>query len=172
MTPRSRRQTCNMRLLSGLMLALVFAATPARGDLLAFESGRGDHNSRGTDAWFLRYQHDIQPLWGAKSFIEFAGGSWNGDTENRTVGGSGGLRYALTTRTYFSGSVGLAYVTDRTDYLGTHQQFQLRFALGWRMERVDLALAHSHYSNGRSIFGWNGPNTGENFITLQLGYLL
>jgi hypothetical protein len=161
-----------MRHLLGLMLTLGFAAAPARGDLLAFESGRGNHNSRGSDAWFLRYQHDMLPLWKTTGFIEFTGGSWDWNIKNRMVGAGGGLRYALTKRSYASLAAGLAYVTDRTDNLGTHLQFQWRFALGWRVGRVDLALAQIHYSNGKSIFRWEGANVGDNFLTLQIGYLL
>jgi hypothetical protein len=159
-----------MRHLPGL-LAVAFAVAPARADLLAFESGRGNHNSRGSDAWFLRYQHDMLPLWKTTGFIEFAGGSWDGDSKNRALGAGGGLRYALTKRSYFSVAAGLAYVTDRTDNLGTHPQFQWRYALGWRVGRVDLALAQIHYSNGKSIFRWEHPNVGDNFLTLQIGYL-
>jgi len=71
---------------------------------------------------------------------------------------------------YFSVAAGLAYVTDRTKNLGTHPQFQWRYALGWRVGRVDLALAQIHYSNGKSIFRWDHPNVGDNFLTLQIGY--
>lgn len=160
-----------MRHLPGLMLVLAFAAVPARADLIAFESGRGNHNSRGSDAWFLRYQHDMLPLWETTGFIEFTGGSWDGDIKNRVVAAGGGLRYALTKRSYASLAAGLAYVTTRTNNLGTHPQFQWRFALGWRVGRVDLALAQVHYSNGKSIFRWEGANVGDNFLTLQIGYL-
>jgi Lipid A 3-O-deacylase (PagL) len=160
-----------MQHLPGLILALAFAAAPARADLLAFESGRGNHNSRGSDAWFLRYQHDMAPLWNSTGFIEFAGGAWDGSIKNRAFGAGGGLRYALTKRSYASLAAGLAWVTDRTENLGTHPQFQWRFALGWRVGRVDLALAQIHYSNGKSIFGWDGTNVGDNFLTLQIGYL-
>jgi hypothetical protein len=161
-----------MRHLPVLMFALAFAVAPARADLFAFESGRGNHNSRGSDAWFMRYQHDMLPLWKTTGFIEFTGGSWDGDIKNRVVGAGGGLRYALTKRSYASLAAGLAYVTDRTDNLGTHPQFQWRFALGWRVGRVDLALAQIHYSNGKSIFRWEGANVGDNFLTLQIGYWL
>lgn len=160
-----------MRYLFSFMLAAVFAAPAARADLFAFESGRGNHNSRGSDARFLRYQHDMLSLWKFVGFIEFTGGSWDGDNKNSSVGAGGGLRYAFTKRSYFSTAVGIAYVTDRTDNLGTHPQFQWRFALGRRIGRVDLALAQIHYSNGKSIFRWEGPNVGDNFLTLQIGYL-
>jgi hypothetical protein len=163
-----------MRLLPGLLLALACAVAPARADLVAFETGRGNHNSRGSDAWFLRYQRDMLPLWESTGFIEFAGGAWDGDTiKNRVLGAGGGLRHMITKSSYASLSAGLAWVTDRTDNLGTHPQFQWRFALGWRVGRADLALAQIHYSNGRSVFHWkrDRPNVGDNFLTLQIGYL-
>jgi hypothetical protein len=171
MTTRSGRHTCNIRYRLSLVLAVLFTGAPVHADLVAFEVGRGNHNTRGSDAWFVRYQHDIKPLWGGMSFIEFNGGAWNGHYENRTVGGTGGLRYALTKQSYFSAAAGLAYVTDRTDHLGTHPQIPWRFALGWRVGRVDVALAQIHYSNGKSIFRWDHPNVGDNFITLQIGYV-
>lgn len=159
---------------TGCMLGLLLvaaAAAPARADLLAFETGRGNHNSRGSDAWFLRYQHDMWPVWKTTGFLEFAGGSWDGNFKNRSVSAGAGLRYPLVKQTYFSVATGLAYVTDRTDNLGTHPQIQWRFALGWRVGSVDLALAQIHYSNGKSIFRWEHTNVGDNFLTLQIGYL-
>lgn len=171
MAPRKRQQPRNVRYVLGLVLAAALIDAPARADLFALERGRGNHNSRGSNATFLRYQHDMRPLWGTMGFVEFAGGVWDGNYENRTVGGGGGLRYTLTERGYVSAAAGPAYVTDRTDHLGTHLQFQWRLALGWRIGRVDLALAQIHYSNGKSIFRWEGANVGDNFLTLQIGYL-
>jgi hypothetical protein len=41
------------------------------------------------------------------------------------------------------------------------------------LDKIDLSLAYRHFSNGDGIFDWSDtPNFGENFITLQIGYLL
>lgn len=70
---------------------------------------------------------------------------------------------------YFSASGGLGYVARKTDYLGTHPQFLWRLAFGNRFGNYDLSIAQVHYSNGKKIFGWDGPNRGQDFLTLQLG---
>jgi hypothetical protein len=43
-----------------------------------------------------------------------------------------------------------------------------RIALGRRAGAFDLSLGYVHYSNGKHFFGWEGPNYGENFATIQV----
>jgi hypothetical protein len=56
-----------------------------------------------------------------------------------------------------------------TEHLVTHLQFYFRFAYDWKIGSRDFSLGFTHVSNGKLVFGWDGPNTGENFLTLSIG---
>lgn len=152
-----------------LTFAALTAMPAARAEALAIETGWGDFKSRGTESVFLRYLKDAPPLFGYDSFHDFSLASWNGPNHNDSIGIARGLRHAWRGGKYLSASGGLGYVAQKTDYLGTHMQFVLRLAFGNRFGNYDLSIAQVHYSNGKKIFGWDGPNRGQDFLTLQLG---
>jgi len=106
-------------------------------------------------------------LFGRASHYELALAAWSGPDANEAFTLSRGMRfcpggYAL------AASAGIGYVTERTDNLGTHLQFVVRLALGRAYGDYELALAQRHYSNGQLLFGWSGPNRGENFLGIEL----
>jgi len=141
-----------------------------QADMLGVEFGAGIRHSDNSEMLRVRYQTDWEPVDRLMSFIDLSATTWNGDDSNDAVSAGLGLRYDLPQDNYLSAAMGLAYVTNETDNLGTHGQLQFRFALGHRVDRWDFSVAYSHYSNAKGIFGWNGPNLGEDFITLQFGY--
>lgn len=55
-----------------------------------------------------------------------------------------------------------------TGSLGTHINAQLRFGIGRRFDDYHVVLSQLHFSNGKSSLGWNDPNSGENFLVLQV----
>ncbi len=152
-----------------LAFAALAAMPAARAGALAIETGWGDFKSRGTESVFLRYLNEAPPLFGYDSFHDFSLASWNGPNHNNAIGIARGLRRTWRGEKYLSASGGLGYVAQKTDYLGTHLQFVLHLAFGSRFGNYDLSIAQVHYSNGKKIFGWDGPNRGQDFLTLQLG---
>ncbi len=154
---------------AGLAIAALTGAPAVKAETLAIEGGWGDFKSRGTEVVFLRYWKDAPPLFGYDGFYEFSFASWNGPNRNDAIGVARGLRHTWREKRYFSASGGLGYVARTTDYLGTHPQFLWRLAFGNKFGVYDLSIAQVHYSNGKKIFGWNGPNRGQDFLTLQLG---
>ena len=137
--------------------------------MLSLEAGTGFYYSDNAEALFLRYQRDATPWFGLTEYIELSLGGWNGPTGTEAIGISRGAAWFWTTKYYLAGSAGIGYIADKTDNLGTHFQFLFRVALGRRGETYDLSVGWVHYSNGKYFFGWEGPNNGENFITLQVG---
>jgi hypothetical protein len=161
-----------MRRCIAAFAALLVTAPLAAGDKLAVEIGRGLHNNLGSDALFLRYAGDIdeQLIPAGHNFYEWSLATWNGHAENNGAG------IALGTlgrwgEFHLDGSLGVAYLEDKTVLSGTHQQFCVRVGAGVAYERLDVGLFLTHYSNAKMFFGWDGPNAGYDFITLQIGYL-
>ena len=138
--------------------------------MLAVEAGPGISHSSDGNMLGIRYEADWVPVEQMMSFVDLSASTWSGDAENTSVGAALGLRYGLPRDNYLSASMGLAYVANETENLGTNGQFLFRFALGHRYERYDFSIGYTHYSNGKGLFGWDGPNRGDDFITLQLGY--
>lgn len=146
------------------------ASALSNANLLGVEIGTGFNESHGIEAVILRYRREAAPLLGRESFWDFSLAAWNGPYRNQAVGAGRGLRFHVREHTAFSASGGLAYITEarKDNHLSTHLQLVFRLAAEYRLGGTELSLAAVHYSNGRSLFGWNGPNTGENFATLQL----
>lgn len=160
----------------GRVARLAFAATafyatlagpaPARADTLALEVGGGNLRSHG-EAFFLSWRKPAASLFGHLSYYESTLGAWLGPDANEAITLARGVQAALG-RYRVAVSAGIGYVTTRTDNLGTHLQFVLRLTLARPLRDYELALAQRHYSNGRLLLDWPGPNRGENFLALEL----
>jgi hypothetical protein len=141
-------------------------------DRVSIEGGSGLHNVRGADAVFARYAGETREsiLFG-QNFYEFSAGSWNGRYGDKAVGAALGTR-ARNEQFHFDASLGVAYLEDKTRLSGTHQQFIVRLGGGVEIGKIDLSIFVTHYSNAKPIFGWDGPNAGYDFFTVQLAYPL
>lgn len=148
------------------------APAPASADEIVLEGGFGVYESSGSQAAFLRYQKYVTPFLGLDSYYDLAVADWNGDNHNSVIILTKGFRWNMTEKIHADFEGGGAYLRRTTDNLGTRLQFAFRFALGMKLGDFDLALGYNHFSNGKGIFGWTKTsNLGENFLTLQLGYL-
>ncbi len=96
---------------------------------------------------------------------------WNGKYHADAVGLAGGIRWDGRDDRYFSAALGGCRISRKTDNLGTPFQFYIRLGAGIRTSRYDVSFGLVHISNGKLLFGWNGPNKSENFITLSVGGL-
>lgn len=176
MPHRSGERGCTSTVLRAgafVLLAAIFVCpTPAiAADVMSLEAGIGVHHSGNSEAVFLRYQIDAPLLLGLDGYYEASLGAWNGSNRAGSIGISRGVQWFWGEMGYLAGSAGMAYLTETTDNLGTRFQFLFRAALGRRGDQYDFSLGYVHYSNGKYFFGWDGPNYGENYITLQLGRL-
>lgn len=155
------------------IMIFLFAAPSAYADGVLLDGGQGIFHSTDSQAIFLRYQKDSSPLLGMKSSYTVAVGTWNGENHNNAVILAKGVWWELSGKKYLCFEPGGAYITETTKNLGTHLQFAFRVALGMRTDKYDLSVNFRHFSNGEGIFHWSEtPNRSDNFITLQIGYLL
>ena len=136
---------------------------------LFIEAGPGVNSSQGSTYTAVRYQKETSKLFDTDSFYELSYASWNGPNNNNALSFARGLRWTGTANTYDSADIGVGHINRTTGNLGTPFQFYLRFAYGIKVGTVDLSLGFIHYSNGKLIFQWQGPNNGENFPTFSLG---
>lgn len=159
-----------MRGAAFVLLLPLLPCTRALGadDMLALQSGLGFHHSGHTVPLFLRYQHRA-PIFGIDGYYEAVVGGWNGPNGVGTFGLGRGLRLGFGEH-YFAASAGLSYITDTTANLGTPLELNFHLALGRRFDSIDISIGYVHYSNGKYFFGWEGPNYGENFVTLMAGW--
>jgi len=153
-----------------LSACLLLCPLPAGADMLAVTLGRGNIYSQGSLAVFLSYQKDAPKLFNQEGFYDFTFGYWSGSTYNSAVTVARVVRWKLSRETYFAGTLGIGVVDHTTDHLGTIGQFVVRLAFGRRLGKYDLSIGETHYSNGKTALGlnWDGPNTGEDFLTLML----
>lgn len=152
---------------------ILCCSNTACADGISLEGGQGFHHSSDSQVVFLCCRIDSPPLFGLDTFYNVALGAWNGPYDNHAFIVSKGFWTNLHGRSYISVEPGAAYVDRTTNNLGTHLQFAFRSALGIRAEKYDLSIGYRHFSNGKGIFRWTDTsNYGENFITLQIAYLL
>jgi hypothetical protein len=154
-----------------LLLLVCFSATTA--ERIAVELGQGIHNNRhDSGALFARYIGDTstQMLVG-HNFYEWSLGAWDGRYRNNAVGLALGTRGQWNPY-HLDASIGAAYLEHKTGLSGTHQQFIVRVGGGIALDNLEINIFATHYSNGKVLFGWDGPNAGYDFITLQLSYPL
>jgi hypothetical protein len=158
-----------------LIFACLFlcASLPVYADGVFLEGGQGLFQSQYSQGVFLSYQKDSRPFFGIDGYYNISIGSWNDHYRNDVITLSKGFLWGFSDNKYLCFEPGGAYVTETTHNLGTHTQFSLKFALGMRKDKIDYSICYRHFSNGAGIFGWTTKaNLGENFITLQIGYLL
>lgn len=161
------------RILAPIVVLLSLStATSLRADSVFLEGSIGSFKSKGSQALFISYQRDSSPVFGLDSFNEVMLGTWNGGKRNNIIALSKGIRWNFHGKSYVSFAPGGAYVTTTSSNMGTHLQFAFDLSLGMRTEKTDVSVGFKHFSNGRKIFHWtHHSNDGENFITLQAGYL-
>lgn len=150
------------------VLVFLVSLETAVADQLAAEAGYGFGSSYRAEGLFLRYRKDAPPLWDRKSFYDVALAHWNGKNWNNAISVARGLQWDLRENSYVGASLGLAYADHVTGNFGTRAQFVLRVAAGRSFGDHDLSVGVIHYSNGHILVGWDGPNSGENYLTVQL----
>ncbi len=159
-------------LFAALPFFLFRAPTPAfaEADTVSLEAGRGFHHSQHTQSAFLRYQTKAFELLGYDTYYEALAGGWNGENRNEAVALSLGIMIPWHGNDWFFGSAGLGRASRTTDNLGVH--FLVTFHVGYtkKLEVMNLTVAYVHFSTGKYFLGWNGPNYGDNFLTLQAGW--
>lgn len=155
-----------------LLLATLFCSFSANAGLLTLDAGIGNDNTNESNAVFARFQEDTDLLLWYDSFYEITVGAWDGPSKNQIIGISRGVYLTSLPKNYISISGGVGLVANETIHLGTHFQFLFRLAFGRKFGKYDVAISQYHISNGKNIFGWNGPNVSENFLTLQFGWEL
>lgn len=138
---------------------------------LFLEAGPGISQSLKSEAVLVRFQRDFLQIFGHQSFLEGFYMHWDGHNHADAVGLAGGIRWTVTRDKYVSTALGGCHISRETENLGTPFQFYIRVGGGIRTNRYDVSIAFVHISNGKLFFGWNGPNKGEDFITLSVGGL-
>lgn len=156
-----------------LVFLLLLHPVISPADLVGIDVGLGNHNTKqetGSTAVFFRYARDLAPWHDMPLYAEFLAGRWDGIYENQSFSLGLGARYPLSPRWSLGGSAGVGYVHKRNSHLGTHPQFVFRFGVNYRIGNAELSLTQRHYSNGKGLFQWEGPNVGENFLMLGLAW--
>lgn len=59
---------------------------------------------------------------------------------------------------------------NKPDTMGTSLQFHLFSRMGVKTKGLSVSWGHDHWSNGKKIFGWSGPNYGEDVISFSIGH--
>ncbi len=152
-----------------LLIIVLALSSFVYADGIFVEAGPGLFNSRSTTVSLVRVQKDTSKLFRHDSFYEAAYASWNGENSNHAVSLARGLRGGDSGRAYWSADIGLCHISRTTDNLGTPFQFHIRAASGIKVGRADLSIGLIHYSNGKLLFRWSGPNKSENFLTVSAG---
>lgn len=107
---------------------------------------------------YLGYRH-TDNWW----YLQAGAGGWIGTRASGITAAQAGLNYKD-----FSFGTGPAYITNTSTSLGTHYQFMSTFR--WTFNPYPVYVAWNHVSNGKKIWGGEGPNLGENFITVGYAY--
>lgn len=162
------------RLTTAFLLCTVSCAPPiAVAQKIAVDIGHGLHNNhRDSDAVFLRYMDTSRTsVLPGENFYEWSLATWDGPHRNNAVSLALGTRGRWESF-HLDGSIGVAYLDHKTRLSGTHQQFIVRLGGGVTIGKADVGIFATHYSNAKPLFGWDGPNAGYDFVTLQWSYPL
>ncbi len=159
-------------LLSAFVLVLLFSFSVHADDLFV-DAGLGVFKSEHSGSLFLRYQKETSQLLRRPSYWEGIAGYWTDSNSAAAFGVARGIDWNRGGQRdhYFSTTFGVLAVSRTTQHLGTHFQFYFREAYHLKVAGTDLSLGFTHISNGKLVFRWNGPNSGENFITFAMGFL-
>ncbi len=155
-----------------IIIIILCRPSPSRSaDGIFVETGPGFDRSLNTGVVLARYVKDTSPLWGYESFYEGIYARWSGRNHAEDFSVSRGLRWRAGEVAYYSFAMGGGHISRVTGNLGTPFDFYFRFAYGRRTSCYDISLGVIHISNGKPLFGWPGPDNGENFITFAVGGL-
>ncbi len=152
-------------------LALSLPALPASGESLSYEFGAGFYFSGDTTVNLLRYRHETNPLFGYSSFYEACYASWNGPDHADALAIARGIRWGRTDDENLNFTFGLSHISRTTANLGQPFEFYLRLGYEKSIGKALCSIGWIHYSDGKFIFGWSGPNNSENFATFSIGLL-
>lgn len=148
---------------------LIFAFSPGVfADSMFIEGGTGFAKSWHEAVIGLRFQHDTSRLFDQPSYYEAVYLYWSDSNRAQGLGFARSIIWEATERNSFSGSFGLMAVSHKTQHLGTTLQFYFRLSYALRPDHHKFTLDLTHLSNGKAVFGWDGPNSGENFLTLSV----
>jgi hypothetical protein len=147
----------------------LLSASFAPADNLFIEAGAGHCKSLNSQVFALRYDKDTSRIFGKASYYEFFFSHWNSENRNDSLGVARSISFEIGEDQYFSPTFGIAGVARETRDMGTHFQFYFRIPYDFTIHGRQFSLALIHLSNGKFVFGWDGPNSGENFVTLSIG---
>ena len=144
---------------------------PVRADAVSLGAGPGYYRfSHDSEVVLLRYEHDASPLFNQEGFWAGTFAAWSGENRAEAIGLSRGMRWPFGDRWHADAELGLNWISDTTENLGTPVQILLRAAVGRRLDSLNVSLGVLHYSNARWLVHWDGPNNGENFVVLGVGW--
>jgi hypothetical protein len=151
------------------IFVFIFALSPSvSADSLFIEGGAGYAKSWEEAVLGLRFQHDTSLIFDQPSFYEAVYLWWSNENRAQGLGFARSIVWEATERNSFSFSFGLMVVNHKTEHLGTNLQFYSRLSYSLRPDGHRIGLDITHISNGKALFGWDGPNSGENFLTLSV----
>jgi hypothetical protein len=156
------------------IFAVVMVLLPvvsASAESLSYEAGIGFYFSHSASANLLRYRHELDPLFGLSSFLEASYATWNGPDQADAIALARGIRWGRTSDQYLSFTMGLSHISRTTGNLGQPFEFYIRLAGEKSVGKALFSIGWIHYSDGKFIFGWSGPNNSENFATISAGLL-
>jgi len=159
------------RLLLFATITFLLPTLPVSADSLSYETGIGFSFSGGTTVNLLRYRHEANPLFGFGSYYEAAFASWNGPNSAYAIAVARGIRLERTADEYLSLTLGLSHISRTTSNLGQPFEFYGRLAYEKHIGKALFSVGWIHYSDGKFLFKWSGPNNGENFATISIGLL-
>lgn len=152
----------------GLIIFAALCHTVFAGDFF-LQAGAGVGKSFKESEIGIRYQHDTSRLFGLPSYYEVAYLYWNNDSRAHGLGVARSLVWSNSGSRSFDASLGLMGINRTTDHLGTKVQLYFRFSYAFTVDDRNLSIDLIHLSNGKILFGWDGPNSGENFIAASIG---
>lgn len=153
--------------LLGLIILAVYS--PVFADDLFLQAGTGFAKSLDEEVMGLRYQRDTSRLFDHVSFYEAVYLYWTNSCRAQGLGFARSIGWKVAESGSFSMSAGGMGVSRRTEHMGTSLQFYFRFAYSVKPDGRKISVDVVHMSNGKSFFGWNGHNSGENFLTVSVG---
>lgn len=151
-----------------LFIIILIAPLPVFADGLFVEAGAGIGKSLHSEAVLLRYRKETSRLFNHDSYHEALAAYWNNSTHAAGAGIARGVIWNRRKTHDFSTTFGLMGINRKTGNLGTRLQFYFRMAYGISFRGREVSIGYVHLSNGKLLFGWGGPNNGENFLTVSV----
>lgn len=154
-----------------LIFLLVFMLTgcPVLANDLFVEAGPGLFKSFYSFGYFVRYHRETSRLFDFPSYYEAVGAYWTNTSHATAFALARGIEWRKEEKQHFlSTDFGVMGISRTTEHLGTRFQFYFRMAYNTAISGREASIGFIHVSNGKLVFGWDGPNNGENFITLSV----